>query len=225
MGARISCLYNLCFSHYVDNHDNGSNDKYIYTSIALTYKFGSNPEEADNNARYKDVDWTKIENGDEDGDGVKDEDDRCPGTPHGVKVDSKGCPLDSDKDGVPDYKDKDPNTKKGQKVDENGVPLNFDQIAEQEKQKALQDSLAEARSQQFNEAPSLETLKRIENQRQTTNTSSGKKLPPEYEAFDKDHDGKITVAELNGAIDAFFNGEANLSVEKINKLIDFFFEQ
>lgn len=43
---------------------------------------------------------------DEDGDGVTDQFDKCPGTPAGVPVDVNGCPLDTDGDGVPDYKDK-----------------------------------------------------------------------------------------------------------------------
>ena len=42
---------------------------------------------------------------DEDGDGVPDKKDKCPGTPPGVAVDENGCPLDRDGDGVPDYKD------------------------------------------------------------------------------------------------------------------------
>ncbi len=42
---------------------------------------------------------------DEDGDGVSDKKDKCPGTPPGVAVDENGCPLDRDGDGVPDYKD------------------------------------------------------------------------------------------------------------------------
>lgn len=42
---------------------------------------------------------------DEDGDGVSDRKDECPGTPPGVQVDEKGCPIDTDGDGVPDYKD------------------------------------------------------------------------------------------------------------------------
>ena len=45
---------------------------------------------------------------DEDGDGVADRKDKCPGTPAGVAVDLTGCPLDGDKDGVPDYQDKCP---------------------------------------------------------------------------------------------------------------------
>ena len=39
---------------------------------------------------------------DSDGDGVIDDLDQCPGTPAGVAVDAKGCPLDSDGDGVYD---------------------------------------------------------------------------------------------------------------------------
>lgn len=46
---------------------------------------------------------------DEDGDGVSDRKDECPGTPPGVQVDEKGCPIDTDGDGVPDYKDDCPN--------------------------------------------------------------------------------------------------------------------
>ena len=48
---------------------------------------------------------------DEDGDGVSDKKDKCPGTPAGVKVDATGCPLDRDGDGVADYQDKCPDQK------------------------------------------------------------------------------------------------------------------
>lgn len=42
---------------------------------------------------------------DSDMDGVSDKKDKCPNTPSGVAVDSKGCPIDSDGDGVADYLD------------------------------------------------------------------------------------------------------------------------
>ncbi|MCW3108539.1 MAG: OmpA/MotB domain protein, partial [Segetibacter sp.] len=45
---------------------------------------------------------------DTDKDGVPDKKDKCPDTPPGVKVDSKGCPVDTDGDGVADYIDKCP---------------------------------------------------------------------------------------------------------------------
>lgn len=60
---------------------------------------------------------------DSDGDGVPDNIDQCPGTPAGVAVDAKGCPLDSDGDGVPDYLDKCPGTPAGTEVDAQGCPV------------------------------------------------------------------------------------------------------
>lgn len=60
---------------------------------------------------------------DSDGDGVPDDRDLCPGTPAGVAVDARGCPLDSDGDGVPDYLDKCPNTAAGVTVDKDGCPI------------------------------------------------------------------------------------------------------
>jgi OOP family OmpA-OmpF porin len=59
---------------------------------------------------------------DDDGDGVPNHLDQCPGTPKGVAVDAVGCPLDSDGDGVPDYLDKCPGTPAGTVVDEHGCP-------------------------------------------------------------------------------------------------------
>ena len=63
---------------------------------------------------------------DSDGDGVYDKSDQCPGTPRGVKVDARGCPLDSDGDGVFDYLDRCPGTPTGVKVDADGCPLDSD---------------------------------------------------------------------------------------------------
>jgi hypothetical protein len=61
---------------------------------------------------------------DEDGDGVPDAVDECPGTPTGTKVDAKGCPfIDTDGDGVPDDIDQCPNTPTGDKVDANGCTI------------------------------------------------------------------------------------------------------
>ena len=63
---------------------------------------------------------------DSDGDGVKDGDDQCPGTPAGVEVDAVGCPVDSDGDGVADYQDSCPNTPTGARVNGQGCPLDSD---------------------------------------------------------------------------------------------------
>jgi hypothetical protein len=63
---------------------------------------------------------------DTDGDGVSDEMDHCPDTPRGIKVNMKGCPVNSDGDRVPDYLDRCPDTPKGVEVDEYGCPVDSD---------------------------------------------------------------------------------------------------
>ena len=63
---------------------------------------------------------------DDDGDGVTNDIDKCPGTPAGAKVDASGCELDSDGDGVGDSRDQCPNTPAGAKVDEQGCELDGD---------------------------------------------------------------------------------------------------
>ncbi|MDH3298808.1 MAG: OmpA family protein, partial [Gemmatimonadota bacterium] len=63
---------------------------------------------------------------DEDGDGVADTDDLCPGTPRGVAVNDDGCPFDDDGDGVYNYMDNCPDTPSGAAVDANGCPTDGD---------------------------------------------------------------------------------------------------
>lgn len=67
-----------------------------------------------------------ITENDSDGDGVPDDQDKCPNTPLGVKVDANGCPIDSDGDGVPDFRDECPDTPEYALVDEYGCPLDSD---------------------------------------------------------------------------------------------------
>lgn len=66
---------------------------------------------------------------DEDGDGVDDASDLCPGTPPGSAVDATGCIIvDSDGDGVPDAQDQCPGTLPSATVDGTGcviiIPVN-----------------------------------------------------------------------------------------------------
>lgn len=63
---------------------------------------------------------------DTDGDGVRDKNDKCPGTPMGAKVDLSGCPTDADGDGVFDGIDQCPNTPTGSTVDSRGCPKDSD---------------------------------------------------------------------------------------------------
>ena len=83
------------FTERTDNLYGSPNDKlydrFLVHTLGLTFALGQ----------------TK----DEDGDGVSDKKDKCPGTPKGVAVDATGCPLDRDGDGVADYQDKCPDVK------------------------------------------------------------------------------------------------------------------
>jgi len=63
---------------------------------------------------------------DEDGDGVSNKLDKCPGTPAGARVDATGCPLDGDRDGVFDGIDKCDGTPAGATVDATGCPMDSD---------------------------------------------------------------------------------------------------
>ncbi|TND07416.1 MAG: ompa/motb domain protein [Bacteroidetes bacterium] len=225
LGGSFGGTYNLCFTDYVDNVKESGNDSYLQLGASVFYKFGK--VTTTQQAHYADVNFAALEKEDYDGDGVPENKDDCPGTPKGVQVDKNGCPLDEDRDGVPDYRDKEPKSKKGFVVDENGVALDYQKIAED----AVRDSIAQVRDSLFQADPSTATLNRIEKELaggagNTGGTStSTSKIPEDIRAADKDNNGFIAAAEITKAIDDFFNGEGDWTVEKINRLIDYFFEQ
>ena len=223
LSMNIGATYYLTFSDWIDNVKRGQNDKYIFANVSIQYTFGKSAE--DDNPAYKSVDFSALDKLDTDGDGVNDGNDRCPGTPKGTKVNGKGCPEDADEDGVPDYRDKEAGTKKGAFVDENGITQTDKMIADKQ---AQWDSLATERSQLFNENPSLSYLKDIDAkafEARKSNPNGESKIPYALRPADKNNDGFISSDEITMAIDGFFEGESNFTVEKLNDLIDFFFEQ
>lgn len=216
---RIGVAYNICLSDYIDNYKQGGNDSWASANVGINIHFGKKAKDA-----YSNVDFKAVDNSDTDGDGVKDLDDRCLGTPKGVKVDGKGCPDDKDDDGVFDYMDKELATKKGARVDGNGVTINEEELA---KRQLEWDSLSVERSEGFNNAPSLSYLQNIEAKTKENQAKSGKTaaIPAEFVEADYNKDGIISAAEITKTIDGFFEGANSFNVEKINKLIDYFFEQ
>lgn len=222
--ANLGATYTITFSDYIDNIKKGGNDTYLYTRFGLTYTFKRREKTGPGDKRYDKVDFTKLDEGDSDGDGIKDAKDNCPGTPKGVKVDADGCPADADKDGVPDYMDKESDSKKGAIVDANGVTLT-DQILE--KKQAEWEAASSQRSESFNANPTESNIKEIEKTATEVRTQTGaaKTLPPEFQGADFNKDNFIQVTEINQVIDGFFTGENDFTVERINRLIDFFFEQ
>jgi hypothetical protein len=229
LNVKISGTYCLTQTDYLDNwKSDGSNDSYLYTNVSLHYQLGANKARKQKEAIYKDVKFSDLEKMDSDGDGVKDIDDLCQNTPKGVKVDKNGCPMDSDGDGVPDHLDKEPNTLKGAAVDADGVALTETKLQEM----MAKEEQSTSRENVFKENPSLATLMKIgEQQQQKRMTSSGSntggssKLPAEFRAADLNGDGYISPEEIAKNIDMFFEGESSFTVERLHKLIDFFFEQ
>lgn len=107
---------------WIDEFDpvEGDEDKKAENTWALqaglSFFFGGGP-------RYEEEEVVTVV--DSDSDGVPDDQDRCPNTPFGTRVDAFGCPvvIDSDMDGVPDDRDRCPNTPAGVEVDSDGCPI------------------------------------------------------------------------------------------------------
>ncbi|MBA3665751.1 MAG: hypothetical protein H0W61_16330 [Bacteroidetes bacterium] len=99
-------------------------DNFSYTSFALQYDLIAKPRAQKEKLRTDTIGdkfWLAMDAEDGDKDGVTDFKDECQGTPEGVKVDAKGCPLDDDKDGIPNYRDDELATTAGAPVNERGV--------------------------------------------------------------------------------------------------------
>lgn len=215
----IHLYYNLSFTDYMDNTKSGGNDSWYGAAAGIRYTFRKKPADP-----FKGV-YEQIDLGDEDKDGIIDYLDNCLGTPKGIKVNSSGCPDDTDNDGFADYRDKEQHSDKKAVVDVEGVTINEDEWA---KKQLAWDSLWAERSEAFNNAPSLETLKKIEEKGKELKEKTGRSstpIPADLQVADLNKDGYISVEEINKTIDGFFEGENQLTVEGINRLIDFFFEQ
>jgi OmpA-OmpF porin, OOP family len=211
----LQANYTRTFTDWIDNvNANGNNDAYTSFSMGIRYVLGAKKGSTDEGI-FKNNDYAKIDRVDADDDGVKDIDDKCPGTPKAAKVDGKGCPVDSDKDGIADYLDKEPNST-STLVNSQGVALSDAQL-----EQSANDTIVSSREDAIKE-------ELVNKDKELATSGGGKrgKLPLEYNYADKDKDGVITSKEITVVIDEFFEGgDPTITVAKINQLIDFFFEQ
>ena len=227
--TNIFATYNISLADKIDNlEESGNNDKYLYTAINLSYNIGQHKKEKTTEKQgddaYNNIDFASIDKLDSDKDGIADLLDLCANTPLNIPVDIKGCPIDGDNDGVPDYLDKEPQSIKGAIVGSDGITLTDSMIVE----KMKRDSMAVSRNDLFNQNPTLLTLREMEEKgmkNKKPSTGSGFINSPEFKIADANKDGYLSVDEIMSGIDLFFEGETELNVEKINKLIDYFFEQ
>src|ERR1019366_5905008 len=218
--VKVAATYYVTFSDWIDNVKSGkSNDSYIYANVSVQYTLGKKADINANDKIHSTAEFSDIDKLDSDQDGVLDTDDKCPGTPLGVKVDISGCPIDSDGDGVPDYLDEEPNTKKGAIVNDKGVTQTPEMIAARQEQF---NSMASKRLHTFIENPSEAQKVDAEHKNKPRVTVV---IPDELKSADKNNDGFISTEEIGKAIDAFFDGDSDFTVEKLNELIDLFFEQ
>lgn len=218
---RVTCRFgsvaHLPFTDYIDNVKGGKgfwkNDIVLNTYVSLAFDLFSSDDEIAAVENFRNLKFTVTDRQDEDGDGVDDFNDECPGTPKDVKVTFTGCPVDSDKDGVPDYIDKEEDTPFGSIVNTNGIRMtdaqiitliyNPDAVGHNETRVYSATSEASAAS----------------------DSSKPKGIPEKFKSVDKNMDNYISHEELQQAIDQIFEGESNLTPADINELQDFFFEQ
>lgn len=221
---RLSSTFSYTLTDLIDNytHDgvegrkgDALNDMFLFTAISYHFDFFSPKKKK--KSRYDETEFFSLE-GDSDGDGVANEIDKCPSTPKGGTVNEDGCPLDTDGDGVYDYADKEKNTKSSLNVDKDGVGLTDEMIVYTE-----DDTLATLRARMFEVYPDLAEVYRIRTS--SSSSSGGSANAANYELFDLDENGVISVNEVYQAIDLFFEGELNVNAQFINDLIDYFFDQ
>ncbi len=218
---RVTCRFgsvaHLPFTDYVDNVKGGKsfwkNDIVLNTYVSLAFDLFSNDDEIAAVENFRNLKFIVTDHQDEDGDGVDDFNDECPGTPKDVKVNQVGCPVDSDKDGVPDYLDKEEDTPFGSIVNTNGIRMTDAQIitliynpdAVGHNETRVYSATSEASGANESAKP--------------------KGIPDKFKSVDKNMDNYISHEELQQAIDLIFEGESNLTPADINELQDFFFEQ
>lgn len=127
---RLAAEYHITATDYLDgiafNNETGAgregNDHFLYSNFGITYNLHRTKKIKPQPAQDMPIGVPSL-NQDEDGDGIADFHDMCPGTPEGVRTDAHGCPLDTDGDGVPDYRDLEPNTAQGMAVNTDGAAL------------------------------------------------------------------------------------------------------
>jgi len=242
--GNVGFNYHLCFSDYIDNVTSSSKgkrkgnkffDSFVFNYFSITFDFFSSHKKIvnesntpiENNNFLKNyysninIDFNKIDNFDEDADGVIDLYDLCPKTPPNVKVDENGCPIDSDEDGIPDYLDEEINSPKGAIVNEKGITIKNDEITSIVKN--ILDTVALNNNEICLFYPSMcgNEMKKSYKKFKTF----FEHLPEKVKPFDVDNDGILSIEEVNLIIDKFFDGIIDLTIEDIYEIIEIFFSQ
>jgi hypothetical protein len=186
------------------------NDFFNYTYASLRLDMFSPAEEIIAVENFKNIKFIDTDNEDQDGDGVDDFNDYCPETEPGVKVDFRGCPIDSDRDGVPDYLDQQHGTvSTALGVNEKGI-----RILDMHVISMLYEPEAVKRKDIYNYYRGSDEEKKEYDE-----------IPEKFVHLDENGDGWISPKELQKAINDFFDFKSKLKADDIYELKEFFFHQ
>jgi hypothetical protein len=217
--ADVKATYHWSLTDYLDNFSRGGSqtDHYLFTSVGIGYNIAAKKQKKEP-TQFDAIDFLALENGDDDGDGVKNINDLCAATPAGVKVDEFGCPKDGDGDGVADYRDLEGNSAADAVVNAQGVTVDEESL--------VRDTVAVNRDVRYLAFPSIQG-KPAKSMYSTEEPETYRRASSlgDFAVVDRDGDGFISADEITWAIDAFFEGELDFNANKLHDLIDFFFEQ
>lgn len=216
---RLATSFHFTFTDLIDNVSwegegvtgNKHNDHFSFTYLTMHLDLFSQPKVIVEEllfAELDDFDYTMFE--DEDGDGIIDAVDDCPGTPSGVEVDTLGCPYDDDHDGVANYMDQEKDTRPGAYINDRGVTLGEEEIIA-----LLATKEAVPRKELYLYLASLQSGEPL----------SLKDMPDKFHALDSDGDTYLSFNELLMAIDNFFDYRSDLVTDEVYQVINFFFAQ
>lgn len=132
--------------------------------------------------------------------------------------------ADTDGDGVKDIYDRCMSTPKDVKVTNKGCPIDTDEDGVPD---YLDKEPGTAKGATVDENGVTQTAEMMAKKAEedAKASASGTVMPKEFKFADKNKDGAISYDEVTGAIDALFEGDANVSVETLYKLIEYFFDQ
>jgi len=211
---RLGNSLKITFSDYIDDTKGGTgfykNDILNHFYASLRLDLFSPASEIAAVDQFKNLKFVVTDGEDEDQDGVDDFNDECPGTPPGIVVDYRGCPLDADKDGVPDYLDQQPNTPAGAIVGPTGIRLTIYHLVS-----LLFDPKAVLRKE-------LSTY--YSKDRQAPRKQYDK-MPEKFRQVDTNNDGWISPTEMREAIDKVFDFKSTLTIDDVNELLEYFWVQ
>lgn len=229
LSPRVETNFGLAYyftqTDFIDNINSlKGKDQIFHSNISVNYNFGVKKQAK--KTELNSFDLSEIENQDEDNDGVIDIKDDCPRTLTGIKINSKGCPIDSDNDGVPDYLDKELKSGKKDLIDSEGVKITEQAILVKYAKDTTVAYTINFERIEVKDSTFENVLEKIKLETKSVKNSDVilEEIPENLKVADFNNDGQIKGDEIMKAIDNYFDEDQRITIEKINLLIEHFFK-